>query len=353
MASKKDETILGIDLSERSLKLFQRNAHSNEADLVHVEPLTPSDFETEGYLTGVLKRLLSMYKGHLRARTVVLGLPSYMTFTRVLEVDPGLEDLTEQIGWEIEQQSFGRSGSQVFDYLELKTTPSVVPRDTDVQLERLTREAEDPAGSGDASDETVAPPAPETPVSTENRMARYLVTAVEEARLRFIEGALKKARFAPSVVDLDIYALINIFAHSYPEDTSEPVALVNMGTDTATVILTLDGQYIDHECIRSLDFISGGGALTHAIGRVEAAVRDQALQQNTLLKKIMICGEMLADPHMRETLVPAFNFTVEVLDPLKKIRVASEIAKQITHISPALAVAAGLTLRAQGEEGGA
>jgi len=93
MALKHDETILGIDLSERSLKLFQRHTASNETDLVHVEPLSAADFETEGYLTGVLKRLFSMYKGHIRTERIVVGLPSYMTFTRVVEIDPGAGDL--------------------------------------------------------------------------------------------------------------------------------------------------------------------------------------------------------------------------------------------------------------------
>jgi len=150
------------------------------------------------------------------------------------------------------------------------------------------------------------------------------------------------------VVDVDIFALINVFANSYPDDITDLVAIADIRGDAATVLLTRNGHYLDHEFLRSLDF-SKPETLAASVEKIEAAVQEQGGS----LKKLMLCGELLADPQVRELIVPAFKETVEVLDPLKKIGVASEIARQITQISPALAVAAGLTLRAATEDGDA
>lgn len=358
MASKNDEIILGLDLSERSLKLFQRHTVTNEADLVHVEPLSPAEFEAEGYLAAVLKRLVSMYRGHLKAQRIVVSLPSALTFTRVIEADPGSQDLRAQLLWEIEQQSLGRTEPQVFDFLRIPPE-AVRSSDTETQLEQLAGDTVDAAELDDSlsSDNPGRLPAQSVskraePAAPSPEYARFLVAAADEPRIKFLETAFKKAKLPLSVVDVDLFALINVFNHNYPEDQSDLAAIADIRADSATVLLTRQGHYLDHEYVRALDF-SRSESLAPSIEKIEAVALGQAQSVRGNLKKIMICGEVLADPQLRETLVAAFKESVEVLDPLKKIGVAREIAKQINLISPALAVAAGLTLRTEGEDDGA
>ena len=229
MADKSEEYILGIEIAEGSLRMVQRHLPTNTIDLVHIDPLS-SDILTGDQLVQHLKQVIRIYRKLLKARYVVISLPYTMAIIRMLMLDGDSGDLKEQIEWEIEQEAVGKTSKYLFDWIDMASseesaaTTNEKAEDVSLEIEEsdlekelaeeMKVEGEDSPGAKEKS--AIKPPAA-APIKSSNR---YLVVAVEEDRIKWVEDSIKKLKLIPIVCDVDALALINAFSHNYPEDHS-------------------------------------------------------------------------------------------------------------------------------------
>jgi Tfp pilus assembly PilM family ATPase len=184
--------------------------------------------------------------------------------------------------------------------------------------------------------------------------ARYLVVAVEEERIRWIEDSFRKARLEPVICDVDVLAMINIFTQNYPEDAAEAAALVYLTGSQALVCLARKGNYVESDRVEPMRFDSTD-TVRQSIKRIEDKVAELAAHTapghpGAEVKRCFLCGDAVADVRVRDQLLGAFTLPAEILNPFRSVLVAQEIKSQVLMVSPALAVVTGLTLRAP--EGG-
>jgi Tfp pilus assembly PilM family ATPase len=354
MANKSLDYILGIEIAEQSLRLVQRHIPSNTIDLVHIEPISLSEIALRDRLAALLKHVVKVYRKLLRTRYAVISLPYSMTFIRTLILEKGAGELREQIEWEIEQGMVGKSGKYVFDWIELQPGRPKSKAETGSNAGMGAEEAdqekelEDEVTSegGTSKKKTPAPAHP--PVSADHGTP-YLVVAVEEEHLRWMEDSLKKVRIIPTICDVDVLALINAFTLNYPEEKAQNEALVYLTGSQALMALAWDGRYIDSASVSPIK-LDTPDDLRQSIQRIETGLRELGAANRTEIKHCFICGDAAADARFRDSLLAAFTLPVEVLNPFRNVSVAQEIKGQVLAVSPALAVVTGLTLRTP-EEG--
>jgi len=352
MADKSEEYILGIEISEHSLRVVQRHIPSNVIDLVHIEPLSLPNILSGDGLTVLLRQVVRIYRKLLRTRVAAISLPYSMTFIRVMQLDSDSGDLKEQIEWEIEQQTVGRGGRQVFDWIPLNAPKSGKP-DTETQLAALTA---DVAGLDDLTSEGgTGKEKSDVRPGPGGAGPRYLVVAADEERIKWMEDSCRKVRILPVICDVDVLALVNIFALNYPEDLSEGAALVYLTGTQALVCLTRDGSYAESDRVEAIKFDSPE-AVRQSVKRIEEKVAELAAHAVSpgkpgpfTVKRCFLCGDAAADTRVRDPLLAAFTLPAETLNPFRSVLVAQEIKSQVLMVAPALAVVTGLTLRIPGE----
>ena len=100
-----------------------------------------------------------------------------------------------------------------------------------------------------------------------------LLVAAKRELIENRMALLADAGLAPSVIDVDAFALHNAFEHSYPDSMGGMVALVNVGHETTNVNIMDDGVPI---VVRDIPF--GSRRIREALQRERGLTADQAEQ---------------------------------------------------------------------------
>lgn len=221
----------------------------------------------------------------------------------------------------------------------------------------------------------------ETP---EGNMDVLIVAAKKDVTNEYV-AVVSEAGLNPVVVDVDVFALENMFEFNYPE-VNGTVALVNIGASITNVNIVGEGV-----SVFTRDITVGGNQLTELIQKefgvdYEEAERmkrsiggvaqispdlDRILRDFTDLvcgeikktldffvktlwrdgiERIMIGGGCSKIPYIRETLGGLVDSEVEVFNPFKNVFCGLDFDPEyINDIAPKMGVAVGLALRKPGE----
>lgn len=219
-----------------------------------------------------------------------------------------------------------------------------------------------------------------------NKM-EVLVVAVKREIINSYASAIRAADLEPVVVDVDYFALENMFEANYDIPAGSPVALVNIGARYSSINILKSGrstftgdvpvggaEYAD-ALARQLG-VSPEDAETlkrgRAAGGVDASLAEPVLSSVTEfiveeiqralsffwtaatdepLGAVFLSGGPARMPGLCAELKNRLDCTVEVADPFRRVQVAGGVDPALIEASgPALAVAVGLATRRPGDK---
>ena len=195
--------VSGLDIQPDYLTIAQYAPDEHAVMLVAIQPISrengTSPLEAAGRELGTLKNRFKFADADVNS-----SLPGDYAIVKKVPVDPEDKAIETALAWELGQHIIGSVDEYMFDY------------------ELCGRSADG--------------------------LQEYLIVAYRREHVAYLTELLKRQKLTPGVVDLDLFALINVFEANYPEYGAQPVALLHAETEKAKLVVTHHGKYIDHEC---------------------------------------------------------------------------------------------------------
>ncbi|MCX7727034.1 MAG: pilus assembly protein PilM [Chitinispirillaceae bacterium] len=172
----------------------------------------------------------------------------------------------------------------------------------------------------------------------------YLLVAYKREYVENLLSILKSNKILPKLIDVDIFALINVFEANYPELQNNLSILLHGENTRAKIVLTYGGKYVNFE---SIDYPQGIEVPTFCDLIRGSIEKLSTISSVTGIERIPILGSggIFTAEDVVEGVKSSFsNFTM--LNPIKKIGCHVGVEKeQLFSYLPQLAVAIGLALR--------
>jgi type IV pilus assembly protein PilM len=346
--SKKIEPI-ALDIGSTFIKLVQLKGSNKNYQLVKfgMIPLPPEVIVEgavmdAGRVVEAIKELLSSQK--IKTKEVVISVSgSSVIIKRVSVADMTDEELTESIKWEAEQ------------YIPFSID------DVNVDFQKL--------GAGATAGQ-----------------ADVLLVAVKKDKINDYVNLVKEAGLEPVVMDVDAFALANMYELNYALEEGT-TALLNIGASVMNINILKDGI-----SIFTRDITVGGNRYTEALQRdfgltyedaekvkrgeefdaadkeqiagVMSSVTDDIVAEtqrsfeffrsttgSEKVSRVLVSGGCARIGNFTTVLSERLEIPVEVVDPFKKIKIDPKRFETmvIAESSPLCAVAVGLAIRRPGD----
>jgi type IV pilus assembly protein PilM len=208
-----------------------------------------------------------------------------------------------------------------------------------------------------------------------------VLVAAKKDKIQNHTNVITLAGRTPEVVDIDAFALQNVFEANYPVDANATVALLNIGASLMNINITKGGmplfirdvsvggnQYTDilqkelqlnFQEAEDLKLGKGGGPEAEMVQPLLESITDMLIMEvqktfdffretypSETITQVLISGGTSNMAGLAEKIQETFGYPTEVLDPFRSIAISPKVdAAQITSLGPALAVAVGLALR--------
>jgi Tfp pilus assembly PilM family ATPase len=201
---KEQNCIVGVDIQKEYLTVAQYAPDDHAVMLVAIQPIT-----LEGGATAVeaAGRELGALKNRFKFSDIEINcaLPGDYAIVKKMPVDPEEKQVHAALTWELGQHIIGSIDDYFMDF--------------------------EPCGQ------------------SADGLQEFLVVAYRKEQVAQLTSLLKRQKLAPGVIDLDLFAFINVFEANYPEYAEQPAILLHAETDRAKLIVTHHGKYVDHELI--------------------------------------------------------------------------------------------------------
>jgi|WetSurMetagenome_2_1015567.scaffolds.fasta_scaffold00077_49 Tfp pilus assembly PilM family ATPase len=295
--------VCGVEITRDGISIAQYSASDNTVmnSSIVVNPAEDVDPSAD-FVSSIKPEFTKLASGMKCAgQPAGVAVPANYAVVKKLMLDADEENVPETIGWELGQHIVGDIDDYAFDYEPL------------------------PGGDGGVQ--------------------RYLAAAYRRAPVDKLLSLLKKARMAPKVVDIDIFALVAAFEANYHERLGSVAALIHGGSDSSRVILTSGGSFIDYDVVEH----RGGHtpADEYALQLREAVQRLASGEQAA--GAIFVTGSLFSDTEFCEAVCSRLG-NASVLDPFRLVRLTAPIPPaDVIKCVPHLAVAVGLALRCAAE----
>jgi type IV pilus assembly protein PilM len=217
-----------------------------------------------------------------------------------------------------------------------------------------------------------------------------LLVAAKKDLIDNYQTVIQEAGLNLSVMDVDAFALGNMFEHSYPTPPESAIAIVDIGAafininvmcggiPTFTRDITSGGSLYTEEIQKTLNLsfeeaerIKLGGK-SGQVSRevvpqeVEEAMREvsetllgeiqrsldfyRATASTSAISKLLLCGGSARVPGLSRLIQERIEIPVEIADPFAQIEVASSLDEErLQELAPSLCVAVGLGMRRSSE----
>ena len=295
------KTISGLDIQREYVSVAQYSHEENAVLLVAIQPVSIiAGGDLGEQISDDLKELRGKFK--FTSPDIICSIPSEYAIVKYLQVDNEDQNPQDSLEWELSQQVVGSIDEYVFDFQE-----------TDIRSDT---------------------------------QKSFLAVAYRKSTVNSISSCIKKVRLNPVVVDLDIFALINVFEANYPEKLEFPAVIIHSENDKTKLILTRNGDFIDYECFEHetgfLDPLTFAEKNRSELDKL-LSLNYSVLENNPV--GIFFTGSMYAQEQYCNVIVDKLG-NGELLDPFRKIgcRVGVDEDQLKTYKSQ-LAVAVGLAYR--------
>ena len=343
--SKKNEAFVSVDIGTSAIKVMQLQLGQDQPKLKSLCscPTPPGVFSNNQItkpqeVAAAIRELLNT--NQIRAKKAVTAIPGPSAFTKKITINySDIRHLEQNIGFEAANYIPHNIDAVKIDFQVLKTNG----RSTmDVFL-----------------------------VAVKNEIVNSFLTTIEESGLE------------PAILDVDYFALENMFELNYPEDKEKTVALLDIGAKFSSVLLMQDGQtlfygdvgvggrlYTDALCetlqmkpkeaeqakLGKFDEKYDANIISETIERTTDHVVGELHRQlgyfwntaatNRSIDVIYVSGGSAKTKGLVEELAHKTNAPCYLLNPFKNISCDSEIDQNsLQDIAPVMAVSVGLALR--------
>jgi Tfp pilus assembly PilM family ATPase len=273
---------------------------------ISIQPLDTG----EGDYQAAVKEGLSALSSSLRlgGADVVTSLPAEFSITKKIALDRDEADVRGALEWELGQHVIGAMEEYVFDF------------------QRCTHQ--------------------EHPERQE-----YLAVGYRSSSVDRITALLRTHKLHPLIVDLDLFALINIHEINYGDMASEPTQILCADQDKAKLVLTRGGDFFDAELVEydtnELSAQSFCATVGDATSRLQACNEGFVSGSDSL--RTYITGPLFTDAAFAGEVLEGLN-NAETLHPFRKITCSAGMSEEdLGTYSPQLAVAVGLAMRGADE----
>ena len=346
----KKSQIIGLDIGSHTVKLAQIVEHGKDLVLVKfgMKPLSPEvivdgTVMDQGQVVSAITEL--MQELDLKAKDVVIGVSGHSVIVKRISLPEMSEnELSESINWEAEQ------------YIPF----AIEDVNLDFQI--------------------IGP----TPKEGANTMDAVLVAAKKD-KINDYVSLVTEAGLNPVIMDVDAFALENMFEVNYEIEPGKVEALVNIGAAVTNINILKDGQ-----SAFTRDSSVGGNLYTEALQKefgvsfetaerikrgedVDEVGREQAQQLMDSITedivaeagrsidffrattgiegvdRVILCGGSSLTKGFVEKFSERTESKVELANPFRNISIDPKVdAELIQSVAPAAAVVVGLALRRVG-----
>jgi type IV pilus assembly protein PilM len=208
-----------------------------------------------------------------------------------------------------------------------------------------------------------------------------VLVAAKKDKIQNHTNVISSAGQNPEVVDIDSFALQNVFEANYTVRPDETVALLNIGASLMNINITKGGmplfirdvsvggnQYTDilqkelqlnFQEAEDLKLGKTGGSEVEMVQPLLESITSMLIMEvqktfdffretypSETISRVLISGGTSHMPGLAERIQAAFSYPTEVLDPFRSIAIGPKVdTAKVTSLGPALAVAVGLALR--------
>lgn len=356
----KGKLALGLDIGSTSVKMIllkeqrKRGQVSYALQSFGMKPLPPEAIVDGALMNSTaivqaLQELLSELK--IKSKEVAIGVSGHSVIIKKIQMPRmSQEELEESIQWEAEQ------------YIPFDV------KDVNIDTQILDAGGSDATGQMDV-----------LLVAAKKDMINDYTTVVSESGLQ------------PVVVDVDAFAVQNMFASNYDVPDKETVVLINAGASVVNINIisngitvftrdvTIGGNQFTEEIQKQLNVsyeeaeaLKIGGTrgdsdavVPQEVERVLTSVAEQVAGEiqrsldfyagtavDANFTKVYLSGGTAKIPALFKTIESRVGVPVEILNPFRKIEVDNRKFDPafIMDVAPMAAVAVGLALRRQGDK---
>ncbi len=216
---------------------------------------------------------------------------------------------------------------------------------------------------------------------TDEQAMEVLLVVAKKDKIQNHTNVISRAGRTPEIVDIDAFALQNVFEANYTPGAAETIALLNVGASLMNINITKDGmplfirdvsvggnQYTDilqkelqlnFQEAEDLKLGKTGGPEADMVQPLLESITDMLIMEvqktfdffretypGETIARVLISGGTSRIEGLADKIQEAFGYPTEVLDPFRSITLGPKVdAAKITALGPALAVAVGLALR--------
>jgi type IV pilus assembly protein PilM len=356
----KGKLALGLDIGSNSVKMVQLKEQRRRGQIGYalqsfgMKPLPPEAI-VDGALmnsTAIVQAMQElMGELKIKQRDCAIGVSGHSVIIKKISM-PRMtqEELEESIQWEAEQ------------YIPFDV------KDVNIDTQILDSGANDATGQMDV-----------------------LLVAAKKDMINDYTTVVKEAGLEPQVVDVDAFAVQNMFSSNYDAPTNETIVLINAGAAVVNINIlangitvftrdvTIGGNQFTEEIQKQLNVsyeeaealkIGGGrgdadAVVPQEVERVMSSVAEQVAGEiqrsldfyagtaaDANFTKVFLSGGTAKIPALFKTIESRVGVPVEIMNPFKNIEIDNRKFDPafIMDVAPMAAVAVGLALRRPGDK---
>ncbi|MBD3315334.1 MAG: hypothetical protein GF344_06075 [Chitinivibrionales bacterium] len=294
--------VCGLDIGTQSITLTQCFPGESIITNISIQPL---DTEGGDFWTAVNEGFSALVAGlRLGGADVVVSLPGEYSIIKRIALDNDEQDVEPALEWELGQHIIGAMEDYVFDF------------------QRCAQQSHD-----DHRD--------------------FLVVGYRKTSVDRIVKLLRNHKLNPLIVDLDLFALINVHEINYADLIAEPTLVVHGDGGKSKLALTRQGDFFDSETaeydadrISSEEYVA---SINDAAQKLVSCNTDFVDSPADL--KIYVTGRLFSNAQFAEEVLKGLG-NAEVLHPFKEVSCSAGMTEEdLNTYSPQLAVAVGLAMR--------
>jgi len=352
MLLKKMKDIVGIDIGSSSVKLVQLREVKGGYQLVSLgmvllppEAIVDNAIMDSASVVGAISNLVESHK--VKTKNVATSISGHSVIIRKVQLPIMTEEEMEaSIQWEAEQ------------YIPFEVS------EVNLDFQILGPDAKDPS-----------------------QMSVILVAAKKDFVNDYV-AVFRECGLNPLVMDIDAFAMENVFEVNYGCAEGEIVALINMGASAMNVnvvkaggtVFTRDiqvgGNMFNEELQKRLGLSNEdaervklgdehGGVSAEEVAEIVADAAETLAQEvqrsldffsatsaDERVQKLYICGGVSLVPQVKTSLEQRLGIAVEILSPFQQVGFDEKVfdAEYIRAVGPLYTIATGLAMRRLGDK---
>ena len=297
---KNTQFINSIDIQKEYLSIVKYSPQDNAVVLMAIQPMATGGVDTIWSRTSTaLHELKTKYK--FTSPEIICSIPAEFAFVKRLVVDKTIAKSPEMLEWEFSQHLLGSMEEYAVDF----------------QYDGIYQS---------------------------QQCGEYLAVAYRKENLDHLLSALKILKLKPQVVDLDMFAIVNVFEANYKDRISEPVILVHSEGGKTKILLTQDGCFIDTHIFESENEQSDSVMYAERFAEELNSFVKYNSTRLTQSASLFFTGSLFSDQEFFNAVVSKTGYG-ELLNPFREIGCRVGTASDQMTYAPQLAVAVGLALR--------